>query len=246
MGLDGVELIISTEECFGISIADGEASAVVTVGDLERLVIAKLDEIAGTEHQGDAVCLSMHTFHRLRRALREILGTERARLRPDTPLAELLPIERRRALWQSLQNELELRLPGLVRPDWLLQNGLGCLLLIPLVLAVLAGMQVISKQQGWLLFALSIACAFVIERYSRPLARHFARGCSTLGDLCETVLAANLQQVRNSAGSARARQGVWNITEVRTVLYSLICEQLGVSREQLGPDVRFVQDLGMD
>ena len=43
MGLDGVELIMAVEEKFGISISDEEAQRVLTVGDMKRLVRAKLD-----------------------------------------------------------------------------------------------------------------------------------------------------------------------------------------------------------
>jgi hypothetical protein len=42
MGLDGVEIIIRTEELFGINIEDDESGSVRTVGDFYILVCAKL------------------------------------------------------------------------------------------------------------------------------------------------------------------------------------------------------------
>jgi acyl carrier protein len=43
MGLDIVELVMAVEEKFGISIDNEEAAKALTVGDLKRLVRAKLD-----------------------------------------------------------------------------------------------------------------------------------------------------------------------------------------------------------
>jgi acyl carrier protein len=43
MGLDLVELVIQTEETFAFTIHNHEAEKVQTVGDLYRLVLAKLE-----------------------------------------------------------------------------------------------------------------------------------------------------------------------------------------------------------
>ena len=43
VGLDAIEIVISTEEFFGIAIEDEEAAAARTVGDLYRLVCSKLE-----------------------------------------------------------------------------------------------------------------------------------------------------------------------------------------------------------
>ena len=43
MGLDSVEILIRTEELFVIGINDDEAARVRTVGDLYKLICAKLD-----------------------------------------------------------------------------------------------------------------------------------------------------------------------------------------------------------
>ena len=47
MGLEAVEFIIRIEQSFGIRIEDSEAEKVRTIGDLERLLIRKLE----TEHR---------------------------------------------------------------------------------------------------------------------------------------------------------------------------------------------------
>lgn len=43
MGLDTVEIVLRTEETFNITLPDYECSQVITVGDLYRLVLRKLE-----------------------------------------------------------------------------------------------------------------------------------------------------------------------------------------------------------
>jgi acyl carrier protein len=43
MGLDTVEIVLRTEEVFNIDLPDDECGQVVTVGDLYRLVLSKLE-----------------------------------------------------------------------------------------------------------------------------------------------------------------------------------------------------------
>src|SRR5579872_2594493 len=43
MGLDTVEIVLRTEETFNINLPDDECSRIVTVGDLYRLVLSKLE-----------------------------------------------------------------------------------------------------------------------------------------------------------------------------------------------------------
>lgn len=43
MGLDTVEIVLRTEETFDIDLPDAECETIVTVGDLYRLVLSKLE-----------------------------------------------------------------------------------------------------------------------------------------------------------------------------------------------------------
>ena len=61
MGLDAVELVMRTEDEFSITLSDEEAAAAVTVGDLYRTVLAKLDVTPG--------CLTSKAFYNTRRAI---------------------------------------------------------------------------------------------------------------------------------------------------------------------------------
>ena len=114
MGLDSVEMILRTEEEFSITISDEEAAASVTVGDLFRVVLAKLNVSPG--------CLSSKAFYVTRRALVEVLGMPRRSIRPSTKLSPLLPDESRRMQWSEIRQRLglampELRIPGDLKQD---------------------------------------------------------------------------------------------------------------------------------
>lgn len=246
MGLDGVELILATEECFGISISDADASTIVTVGDLEKLVLTALAGRPRTEQTRDSICLSSHTFYRLRKALRKLLGTPREQIRPDASCNNIIPTENRRALWRQLAVELGWDLPELYRPKWV-STLFSAITLGGVLASVFLGMaDGIEKAQAWLLGLGSMGFGFAAARLTRPLAIHFPSDCIHLRDLAEIVLQRNLPRIRKDIGTWQAHDGVWNEAEAKSIVRRLICEELGVKPEQLGPDVRFVADLGMD
>ncbi len=111
MGLDGVELIMAVEEKFGISISDEEAQNIVTVGDMKRLVTAKLSVT------DEASCLTQRAFHLIRSKAIAEFGLPRRNLRPDTPLEKVIPRDQRRETWERFQITLGVaHLPDLSRP----------------------------------------------------------------------------------------------------------------------------------
>jgi hypothetical protein len=90
MGLDAVELVMAVEEKFGITISDEEATNALTVGDLKRLVQAKL-KLTDTEG-----CLTQRAFHLLRKNAISQFGTTRSKFRPETALETVVPLSSRR------------------------------------------------------------------------------------------------------------------------------------------------------
>jgi hypothetical protein len=76
---DDVDLLADIAHVFGISISDAEAEGLLTVGDLQDLIVAKIAPAS------DAPCLSARAFHELR----PVLQTGGARVRPSTPLSAL-------------------------------------------------------------------------------------------------------------------------------------------------------------
>jgi acyl carrier protein len=239
MGLDTVELVMKVEESFGITIPDAEAEKILTIGDLYRYVLAKLD--------GPALpasgCLSAAAFYRLRRQLMGRFRVERRRIRPASPLDDLVPATDRRQQWQRLGEYLGWRLPELSRPGWVGFAFLG--LFIPWALTTIVAWgrltgfapdALIVFLFGLLVGALLLAVAVyqVTRPFATVLPAHDIRG------LIPMILSRNLGtfRINNPRG--------WTSIDVWDVLIAIIAEQVGVAPDQLNESTSFVNDLGLD
>jgi acyl carrier protein len=109
MGLDAVELVMETEERFGVHLPDEECAHIRTVADLAALVISKLTVES-------AACPTSRTFYRVRRAFVDG-GISRKNVRPGTRLSDLDPKKRRRTLRKLRRLEGGLR-PRPIPPDF--------------------------------------------------------------------------------------------------------------------------------
>ena len=76
MGLDTVEIRLSTEELFGITISDEDASRIITVGDLHAVIMKEL-RAAGRERVNEDIVMDQ-----LRTLICHHLGVERERVVP--------------------------------------------------------------------------------------------------------------------------------------------------------------------
>jgi acyl carrier protein len=225
--MDGVELVIRTEKEFNIQIADAEATAVRTVGQLIGLVCHKLPM---TPERG---CLTARTFYCFRRDLTALLPLHRAGVKPAAPLAELIPMTRRRELWRQLQAR-GWRLPPLcpsVAINWV------ALTLVLMIVSVLG----IAASPNYGLIALAILAAFPLGMLAawitRPWAVHMPEEVKTMRDIVlRSIPFDTTADVR----------GQWTQAEVAERVRLIIGEELGIHPEKLPDDARFVDDLGMD
>jgi hypothetical protein len=135
---DPMAVVMDIEERFGITIADEEAEKIRTMGQLYDFVLAR---VARGQAQ---VCVTSAAFYRLRRALGEVCGVPRGRVRPRARLEQLVPLADRPRYWQELRARLsDLHLPGLRRPAWLVRR-IEAASLVPLFLAVLGSMALVA------------------------------------------------------------------------------------------------------
>jgi len=62
MGLDSVELVMKVEESYDISIPDGDAEKLVTVGKLHEYVVAALKKKGRTDLDSETILNELRTI----------------------------------------------------------------------------------------------------------------------------------------------------------------------------------------
>jgi hypothetical protein len=234
MGLDGVELVMAVEEKFGISISDEEAQNALTVGDLKRLVRAKLDSA------DSATCLTQRAFHLIRKKATAEFGLARTILRPDTRLEDVIPRANRRQTWEQFQLALGvMQLPELVRPHRVVVVLTALSLSIAVATAWYGALHPVHFGSA-LLFGFVAAAAFgwASVRITVPLKTHFRAGYDRVRDLAEFLVARYPQVL------GKPRTTKWTEEEIWCLLRDIIMEQLRVSK--FDENSRFVDDLGVD
>jgi acyl carrier protein len=86
MGLDSVELVMNTEEHFGIEIPDEIAETLFTVGDLHGFIVAELGRI-GRERSAETV------FVELRKLICDQFGIKAERVVAEARIVKDLGID---------------------------------------------------------------------------------------------------------------------------------------------------------
>lgn len=233
MGLDSVELAMEVEDEFSIRLSDAECEQVRTVADIAALVISKLP-------RADGACPSARGFYQLRRQVMSLTGKARGDIRPTAPLEQLFPSRDRRRQWMALRTG-DQYVPALAlcgRIDGMLLTISGVLSFAWFVASLLAALQ-----YGWL-FGAGVCLAgyllgcLVVKRLSAVLASEFPCGCATFGDLVRASLPLEVP-------SAAAEQLALHHRVMETVR-RLTANQLGLPLEEVKPESRLVDDLGMD
>jgi acyl carrier protein len=240
MGLDSVELVMRTEDEFSITISDDEAAAAITVGDLYKAVLAKLDVTPG--------CLTSKAFYKTRRALVDTLEIPRRSIRPSTRLSPLLPQETRREKWELIRHSIGLSVPGLRIHGDLKQHIYKRTFFFGSLLAILVCIVCLSLGwRGWIAFPLACVLWIALGILSMPVVERRSRAklstelpTDTAGELAQIVLSLNRDQFEPALTTGElTNEDVWRR------LVDIICDQLQVARDEVVPNARFVDDLGV-
>jgi hypothetical protein len=243
MGLDGVDLIQRVEDEFSIAIDDDEASRLVTVGDVYRLVLSK----AGT----NPACLTSRAFYRTRQAMATALGVPRRGIRTSSELVALLPLPSRSGQWKRIAAEIGLRFPRLRHPRQWKDTFMVC----GMVLAALpvAALWWALYAIGWIggigvfVFSLPALILWVLlvsrleprlERATPQLASELP--FATAGELAIGVLALNdgVFEPMKKENQPVPRDAAWN----RLVV--VFSDQLKVDPDRVVANAAIAEDLG--
>jgi len=232
MGLDSVELLLEVEETFDISIPDEEVCQISTVGELHKSILEKM------RTKGSLTgCGTQKSFYKLRRTLTNCFADDRCKIRTHTPTEEIFPLTNRKKLWKQFRQNIDLRIPDLQRPSWLI-----CVLGVPLICLLVVLLLKLCVLIGWQWGIASTFLVFILLLYlltiaTRPLAVVFPSDSTTLGKLARSLLRMNF---------AKITQGEHTDSEAWNILCSIIAEQIGVKPEVIKPESSFVKDLHLD
>jgi len=244
MGLDVVELVMRTEDEFGISLTDDEAASAQTVGDLYQLVLSKLDVTPS--------CLSSKAFYRTRQALVDCLHVPRRSIRPSSDLEALFPVPTRKQQWYEVAQRLDLEFPYLQYPlRWRQRffrigafiSALVVLSCSTLLLRTFPGFASglalwIPAFAVWMILFAGIDA--ILKRSGTSLKTELP--CQTAGELSRLILASNYEYFSPAAAenTSASKEYVWK------KLVDIICDQLQVEAAEVVPTASFLGDLGVD
>jgi acyl carrier protein len=228
MGLDSVEIVMEVEEHFGVTIRNEEAGGIRTVGDMVDLLEARI------RRRETAECLSLPWFLKLRRLTREAAQRPELRILPATRIQDVLQADERKQLWIGLKEHLGAGLPELRRPTPLS----ALIVLVATASPVLLAISGITLQTS--LSVASVLCAIgavLLMKATQQFKVIPPKGYQTFGEA--TLRLVGLEAATNG-----------HLTVDRELilcdLAAIVSKIVGVKPEQVTPEARFVEDLGVD
>ena len=216
---DLMAMVMGVEEKFDLTIPDAEAEKIRTMGQLYDYVMAR---VARGQAQ---VCVTSAAFYRLRRALGEVCGVPRERVRPEARLEDLVPLHDRPRAWRELRARLSnLHLPPLRRPAWLARwiEAASC---VPLFLAVICTiiLMALLRQTPAVVFVamfgllgcpvVGIAGIFLVCRFAcrrtEKYAVHIPAACATVRDMVYALVSGHPAAPMVSDTARASDKEVW-------------------------------------
>ena len=245
MGLDVVELVMEVEDEFGIRISDADFEHVVTVADLERLVLLRVPSQQQTEvlQSSQPGCRSLRVFLGLRATLRDVVPSVPQRIRPSDSLEELLPALNRQHYWKAWSRKTRVPLPSLRVPpveDAILEFAskffglwaVAAFIVMTMLLTKLQGEAILAA--GGAFVVLLILAMFMAHLRNVWLPRLMPDGVATMGDLVRQL------QPHMMPDDQESFRGATVLERLRQIIH----EQLSIPLDQIHPHSRFVDDLG--
>ncbi len=238
MGLEIAELLMDVEDAFGITIADDDLPG-GTVGEWEDYIAEQLRKNENRR------CYSGFCFLRLRRAILQTADLERRRLRPSTPIREIVSEKEEKRFFLRAHAELGDLRKALPKYDGSLHVSSAWPARI--LFAILAVVTAASLLFAWLPFALALLlmalAAINIEYHSHnnpgSLFRQarFPRECRTLGDVA-AYMASRLEP--KDMGGA-----VPQPTEIAKIFRRKVADYAVLSPDEINRSNHLVKDLGL-
>jgi len=233
MGLDSVEILLKVEDSFGIKIPDQEAQQILTVGDFHNAVWRQLSG------RSSDICQSQRLFYTLRRSFTEKPGYSPRQLTLETAPQAIFPARNRRQEYLTFSKTTNLKLPGLVLEKFWnrVLTAFGIVAIIGSLAASITLINVFNYSK-WV-FLMPVAGIVLTILFSGLLAsRRTVISASTMRDFTQQVLALNYSTLSVNEGINRQ--------EMQAIIDHIIADMTGICREEITPDKKIADDLGID
>ncbi len=227
MGLDYTELIMQTEDTFGIEITDQECYHIITPQNLIDSIISKIDI---TKKTG---CTSHRAFNILRGVLIREYSVPREEVKLESSLFDLIEIEDERGFWRSLKENMRGTMwPELLLPKARIYGKLSLYLLVFSAICILAS-------------PIEISLPFIVILYTVLLL------------LLEVKLYKPLSKYRNRINREHAiikrllpsvitsRRFLWKVETIEEEVKELVQAKMG-KPEEYQKESHFFKHLGLE
>ena len=224
MGLDFIELIMATEEEFGISFRETETYGADTVGKLVDVIHCRLRK------EEKAFCPSQHVFYKIRKNLMQNYGIFRPQIKPDSQFEMLIPRKNRRKVWEKFLMDLsgisarDIPLELADRIKW------SVTFFLPAVV-FLASFTYLPLSLWWIGLLTAWFTVLFFDWILTPIKKEFPRNCVATKELVKYIKSADIK--------------VWSRNQVFEKIKKIIVEQRDITPEHITLNAHWVDDLGM-
>lgn len=233
MGLDSVEILMKIENTFGIQIPNWEAEKILTVGDFYEAVWRHLSGKYSDK------CKSQALFYRLRKLFQVRFNIHPSAILLSTSPNNIFPEIQRRKSYHDFSFATGLELPSLVlSKGWLSFLNISGLVMIGggLVFAVI--MIFVFHQSKWVLLIPVAGIVLTILLSKLLNIKRTIIEAQTMRSFTEQVLALNYASFIVDEGTNRI--------EVEAVINHIIADMAGLELEEITPEKKIADDLGID
>ena len=222
MGMEGVELVLSMEEAFDISISDEEAYKIITPKDAIELISKKV------QIGNDSSCLNQAAFHRVRKILIDNFDIPRKEIKISSDLSKLISPKLQSEFWKNIKNMVgDKKLAQLAWPFWITAFGWGLFIGFTILIGI---------NSGWFIGILvGIIISIIFSMLAKPLRTRIPTYYSKMEILIRHLVTISPDTFK--------RDKTWTLNQIRQEVKNIVMEVLGTDKYK--EEWEFVRDFGI-
>lgn len=233
MGLDSVEILVKVENAFGIRIPDREAEQIITVGDFHETVWLHI-----ADRHSDK-CKSQQLFYSLRRSFADRFDFPSQEFKLNNVPEEIFPAANRRQIYLSFASTENLQLPELVltKPWSMILESFGWATILGGLLTSIVLINFFDYSKWVLLIpVIGIVLTICLSDLLNPKRTVIEE--PTIREFVQKALVLNFSTFLANEGTNRR--------EMEAVINRIIAEMAGLELEEITPEKRIGDDLGIE